>query len=84
MGIVEFDVVGMPDDKLRALRELPGVSSVSVSDHDLAQFVTIHCVRPADVMTQLGVILEGIDLQRLSSRDPTLEDAYVQLVGDES
>jgi len=84
LGIVEFDVVGMPDDKLRALRELPGVSSVSVSDHDLAQFVTIHCVRPADVMTQLGVILEGIDLQRLSSRDPTLEDAYVQLVGDES
>src|SRR5256714_12470837 len=57
LGIVEFDVVGMPDDKLRALRELPGVSSVSVSDHDLAQFVTIHCVRPADVMTQLGVIL---------------------------
>ncbi len=84
LGIVEFDVVGMPDEKLRALRELPGVSSVSVSDHDLAQFVTIHCVRPADVMTQLGVILEGIDLQRLSSRDPTLEDAYVQLVGDES
>src|SRR6266550_2978320 len=84
LGIVEFDVVGMPDEKLRALRELPGVSSVSVSDHDLAQFVTIHCVRPADVMTQLGLILEGIDLQRLSSRDPTLEDAYVQLVGDES
>ena len=46
------------------------------------QTVTVHCVRPADVMTQLGVILEGIQLQRVSSRDPTLEDAYVQLVGE--
>ena len=32
----------------------------------------------------MGLLLEGIDLQRLSSRDPTLEDAYVQLVGDAS
>jgi ABC-2 type transport system ATP-binding protein len=83
LGIVEFEAEGVPAEGLRALRELPGVSSVSVSDHELAQFVTIHCVRPADVMTQLGLILEGIELQRVSSRDPTLEDAYVQLIGDE-
>ena len=83
LGIVEFEAVAVPADGLRLLRELPGVSSVAVADHDLAQLVTIHCIRPADVMTQLGVILEGIELNRVSSRNPTLEDAYVQLVGDE-
>ena len=44
----------------------------------------MHCARPADVMTQLGVILDGINLEKVSSREPTLEDAYVQLIGDSS
>jgi ABC-2 type transport system ATP-binding protein len=83
-GIVEFEVVGMGADRLAGLRSLPGVSSVVVSDHELAQVVTVHCARPADVMTQLGVILDGISLQKVSSREPTLEDAYVQLIGDSS
>jgi ABC-2 type transport system ATP-binding protein len=83
-GIVEFEVVGMPGERLAGLRALPGVSSVAMAEHELAQVVTVHCSRPADVMTQLGVILDGLSLQKVSSREPTLEDAYVQLVGDSS
>ena len=33
-------------------------------------------------MTRLGVILDGIKLEKVSSREPTLEDAYVQLIGE--
>jgi ABC-2 type transport system ATP-binding protein len=84
LGIVEFESAPIAPDRLRALRELPGVSSVSVTDREIGQFVTIHCVRPADVMTHLRVVLEGVELQRVASRDPTLEDAYVQLIGEES
>lgn len=83
-GVVEFEVVGMAADRLAGLRGLNGVSSVAVVDHELAQVVTVHCTRPADVMTQLGVILEGLTLQKVSSREPTLEDAYVQLIGESS
>ena len=81
-GIVEFEVVGMPVERLAGLRRLPGVTSVAISEHELAQVVTAHCARPAEVMTQLGVILDGINLEKVSSREPTLEDAYVQLIGD--
>src|SRR6266566_1586072 len=81
-GIVEFEVVGMPVERLAGLRRLPGVTSVAISEHELAQVVTVHCARPAEVMTQLGVILDGINLEKVSSREPTLEDAYVQLIGD--
>ena len=83
-GIVEFEVVGLPSDRLAGLRTLPGVRSVAVTDHELAQVVTIHCARPAEVMTQLGVIFDGVSLEKLSSREPTLEDAYVQLIGESS
>ena len=83
-GVVEFEAVGLPPDRLAGLRGLPGVSSVSVNERELAQLVTVQCTRPADVMTQLGVILDGVRLEKVSSREPTLEDAYVQLIGDES
>jgi ABC-2 type transport system ATP-binding protein len=83
-GVVEFEVEGMPLERQRTLRQLPGVSSITVAEHELAQVITIHCARPADVMTQLGVVLEGVSIQKVSSREPTLEDAYVQLIGDAS
>jgi ABC-2 type transport system ATP-binding protein len=81
-GVVEFEVVGMAKERLAGLRGLPGVSSVAVAEHELAQVVTVHCARPADVMTQLGVVLDGMRLDKVSSREPTLEDAYVQLIGE--
>ena len=84
VGVVEFEAVGVPDERLQALRKLGGVSSVSVAEDELSQRITVRCARPADVMTQLGIIFEGIELRRINSRDPTLEDAYVQLIGDES
>jgi len=83
-GVVEFEVVGMPAERLAGLRALTGVKSVAVADHELAQVVTIHCSRPADVMTQLGLVLDGMSLEKVSSREPTLEDAYVQLIGESS
>ena len=80
-GVVEFEVIGLTAERLAALRGLESVSSVGVTDQELAQVVTIHCGRPADVMTQLGVVLEGLTFLKVSSREPTLEDAYVQLIG---
>ena len=83
LGIVEFESAPLRTDSVRALRELPGVSSVAVVDREAGNFVTIHCARPADVMTQLGLVLDGVDLHRVAARDPTLEDAYVQLIGED-
>ena len=83
LGIVEFESAPLAPGHLRALRQLPGVSSVSVVEREVAQLVTIHCVRPADVMTHLGMVLDGVALERVSSRDQTLEDAYVELVGED-
>ena len=82
-GVVEFEVVGMPAASVAGLKALPGVSSVTVVTRDLAQLVTVQCSRPAEVMTQLSSVLDGVPPQKVRAREPTLEDAYVQLIGDE-
>jgi ABC-2 type transport system ATP-binding protein len=83
-GVVEFEVVGMPADSIAGLRTLPGVRSVAVEDRELAQLVTVQCSRPGDVITHLSTVLDGVPLTKVSSREPTLEDAYVQLIGESS
>ena len=55
---------------------------MTIVEQELAQIVTVHCTSPPEVMTQLGIVLEGLELRKVSSREPTLEDAYVQLIGE--
>src|ERR1700674_478838 len=83
-GVVEVEVEAISADRVAGLRTLPGVTAVSVVERELAQVITLRCASPADLIAQLGVILEGIRLQKVSSREPTLEDAYVQLIADPS
>ena len=83
-GVVEFEVVGLADERIAQLRALAGVSSVAVDTRELAQVVTIQCSRPGEVIAQLGNVLDGVAPAKVTSREPTLEDAYVQLIGESS
>jgi len=81
-GVIEVEVEAIGPERLAQLRRLPEVTSVSVTERELAQVVTVRCGSPSELMPQLGAILEGIQLQKVSSREPTLEDAYIQLIAE--
>jgi hypothetical protein len=63
---------------------LDGVSTVIVDERDVAQVVTVHCGRPGEVAAGLTGLLDGQPIRKLNVREPTLEDAYVQLIGESS
>ena len=81
-GVIELEVEAIGPERLAQLRRLPEVTSVSVTERELAQVITVRCASPSELMPQLGAILEGIQLQKVSSREPTLEDAYIQLIAE--
>jgi ABC-2 type transport system ATP-binding protein len=81
-GIVEFEVEGLPVERIEALRRLPAVATVIVDERDLAQIVTIHCAHPGELAASLGSMLAGQQVRRVTVREPTLEDAYVLLVSE--
>ena len=81
-GVVEFETDGLAANRIDALRGLEEVSAVIVEERDVAQVVTVHCTRPGEVAAGLSSVLDGQQIRKLNVREPTLEDAYVQLVGD--
>jgi ABC-2 type transport system ATP-binding protein len=83
VGVVEFEVEGMPQARVDGLRRLDGVTSVVITDRELTQVVTIHCVRPGELVSQLSQLLDGLRFREVAVREATLEDAYVQLVTSE-
>jgi ABC-2 type transport system ATP-binding protein len=78
--VLEVETYGVPDDAVAAVGRLEGLESVAVEERGQQQLLIIQCasgVEPTQaVLAQLGQVRVG----RVSLREPTLEDAYVQLV----
>ncbi|MCU1673544.1 MAG: daunorubicin transporter ATPase [Frankiales bacterium] len=77
-SVVEVEVFGAADTDL--LRTLPGVTSVAVEDRGQAQVLVVRVAPGADVTGDVLHQLAGTRVGRVSHREPSLEDAYVELV----
>jgi ABC-2 type transport system ATP-binding protein len=81
-SIVEIEVYGIDERTLDGVRELKGVDGVVVEERDQAQVIVVQTATDAEATQAIMARLQGIRLGRVTTREPTLEDAYVQLVTD--
>ena len=81
MNVVEVETFGLPEPILERLRSLPFVDALSVEDHDQKQMLLVQTVRGAEAVPDIMSAIEGQRVGRVVVREPTLEDAYVRLVG---
>lgn len=81
LNVVEVETFGIPEAVLENLRTLPFVDSLSVEDHDQKQMLLVQTVRGAEAVPDILGAIEGQRVGRVVVREPTLEDAYVRLVG---
>ena len=78
--VVEVEVFGVDEADVLRLRDLPGVTSVSVEEREQAQLLTIQSPRGLELTQELHGFFDGARIGRIAAREPTLEDAYVALV----
>jgi ABC-2 type transport system ATP-binding protein len=78
--IVEIETFGIADEAVERLRRVPGVRAVGVETRDHAQVLLVQSAVGADVVRALLNELSGADTGKVITREPTLEDAYVELV----
>jgi ABC-2 type transport system ATP-binding protein len=81
MNVVELETFGIQDSVLERLRSLPFVDALSVLDHDQKQMLLVQTERGAEAVPDIMEAIEGHRVGRVVVREPTLEDAYVRLVG---
>jgi ABC-2 type transport system ATP-binding protein len=83
LSVVEIEVFGIPPETVEKIKTLPVVESASVEDRDQRQLLLVHTSKGAEAIPQLIAELQGLKLGKVTTREPTLEDAYVRLVGGE-
>lgn len=86
LHIVEVEVFGIGHETVDQLRQMPEVDTVSVENRDQKQALLIHSRIGSAIVPQILHSLDGngIRLGKVTVREPTLEDAYVRLVGGEA
>jgi ABC-2 type transport system ATP-binding protein len=78
--VVEVETFGVGEQSVSAVRALPGVRSVAVEDRGHVQVLLVQVEPGAEVTSGVLGSLNGTPVGRVSAREPTLEDAYVELV----
>lgn len=82
--VTEIEVFGVDHDAVARLRTVPTVTAVTVEERDQKQLLVVQATGERELTAPLLAQLDGVEVGRVSSREPTLEDAYVALVGGES
>lgn len=80
--VVEIEVYGIEEAIVERVRALEGVSTVAVEARDQKQVLVVQTLPGREVAHAILAHLDGSMVGRVSSREPTLEDAYVALVGE--
>jgi len=79
-SVVEVEVFGVEERSVERVRELTGVRAVTVEDREQKQLLIVQTAPGLELTHAILSQLDGVSIGRVSSREPTLEDAYVALV----
>ncbi len=82
LSVIDVEVFGIPTEVVERLRAKPFVDVVSVEDREHKQALKVQTELGSEVVSQVMAELHDVRVGRVQVREPTLEDAYVRLVGD--
>jgi ABC-2 type transport system ATP-binding protein len=78
--VVEVEAYGVGEDVVGRIDAIEGVRGTTLETIGAAQLLTVQSESDVDVQGEVLHALNGIRLGRVTTRQPTLEDAYVAIV----
>jgi ABC-2 type transport system ATP-binding protein len=81
-NVIEIETFGLPDGRVERLRAVGGVDAVAVEERGQVQVVAVQSGRGPELISPLLAELRDVTVGRVVAREATLEDAYVELVGN--
>jgi ABC-2 type transport system ATP-binding protein len=80
--VIEIEAFGVDGAAVERVRTAAGVTSVSVEEREQAQVLLVQSAKGLELTQTLLGLLGDATIGRVAAREPTLEDAYVALVGE--
>jgi ABC-2 type transport system ATP-binding protein len=80
--ITEVETFGIGEERIGALRELAGVHSVTAENRDHASVLVIRTDSDSSIAERVLARLADERVGRVTTREPTLEDAYISIVSE--
>jgi len=81
LSVIEIELFGAADEILERIRGRSYVDSVAVEEVEQRQLLLVQTGRGAEAVQDVLSELDGLRIGKVTVREPTLEDAYVRLVG---
>jgi ABC-2 type transport system ATP-binding protein len=79
--VIELETFGVAEPTLERLRAVSGVASIATETRDQSEVLVVQSRIGAEIVPALLHELNGTSVGKVITREPTLEDAYVELVG---
>jgi len=84
LSVIEVELFGVAATVIAQIEALPFVEAVTIEDRDQKQALLIQSPRGAEAVPDIMSRLNGYHVGKVVVREPTLEDAYVRLVGGQA
>ncbi len=84
LSVIEIETYGTSKDIVERVRALSFVDALHVQEQDQRQILLVQTSRGAEAVPDVMESLNGTRVGRVIVREPTLEDAYVRLVGGQA
>jgi ABC-2 type transport system ATP-binding protein len=81
LSVIEIETFGTSKEIIERVRTLAFVDALQVQEQDQRQMLLVQTARGAEAVPDVMNSLNGTRVGRVIVREPTLEDAYVRLVG---
>lgn len=82
LAVVELQVKALAPHMVEQVKALPFVDAVTVQEREQDSLVIVQSPRGTEAVAELLPYFGGASVQNVAVREPTLEDAYVRLVGN--
>ncbi len=78
--IVEIETFGVTPEAVERVRHDPDVIAVNAEDRDQAEILLVQSEKGASITQRLMALLGDTRIGKVVTREPTLEDAYIDLI----
>lgn len=83
LNVIEIEAFGVTEDHVRALLKIRSIESATLHSEGPRQMIRIQSTAGASIIPEATTALRGVPLGKVAIREPTLEDAYIRLIGTE-